>query len=52
MIGTVVSADMDRVAQMQPNDLARFVEVDMATALEGAPEYKAREARLRSALSV
>ena len=51
MIGTVISADMDRVAQMQPNNLARFVEVDMATALKARAEYKAREARLRSALS-
>jgi biotin-dependent carboxylase-like uncharacterized protein len=51
MIGTVISADMDRVAQMQPNNLARFVEADMATALKARAEYKAREARLRSALS-
>lgn len=51
MIGTVISADMDRVAQMQPNNLARFIEVDMATALKARAEYKAREARLRSALS-
>jgi biotin-dependent carboxylase-like uncharacterized protein len=52
MIGTVISADMDRVAQMQPNNLARFAEVDMASALKARAEYKAREARLRSALSV
>ena len=26
MIGTVISADMDRIAQMQPNNMARFVE--------------------------
>jgi biotin-dependent carboxylase-like uncharacterized protein len=51
MIGTVISADMDRVAQMQPNNLARFVEVDMATALKARAEYKAREAGLRSTLS-
>ena len=51
MIGTVISADMDRIAQMQPNNLARFVEVDMATALKARAEYKAREARLRSVLS-
>ena len=51
MIGTVISADMDRVAQMQPNNLARFVAVDMATALKARGEYKARDARLRSALS-
>ena len=51
MIGTVISADMDRVAQMQPNNLARFVAVDMATALKARAEYKARDARLRSALA-
>ncbi len=51
MIGTVISADMDRVAQMQPNNLARFVAVDMATALKARAEYKARDARLRSVLS-
>jgi biotin-dependent carboxylase-like uncharacterized protein len=50
MIGTVISADMDRVAQMQPNNVARFIEVDLATALKARAEYKAREARLRSAL--
>ena len=51
MIGTVINADMDRVAQMQPNNLARFVSVDMPTALKGRAEYKAREAKLRSQLS-
>ena len=51
MIGTVISADMDRVAQMQPNNLARFVAVDMATALKARAEYKARDAKLRSQLS-
>ena len=51
MIGTVISADMDRIAQMQPNNLARFVEVDMATALKARAEYNGRVARLRSSLS-
>jgi biotin-dependent carboxylase-like uncharacterized protein len=51
MIGTVISADMDRIAQMQPNNLARFVEVDMASALKARAESKAREARLRSMLT-
>lgn len=51
MIGTVISADMDRIAQMQPNNLARFVEVDMATALKARAEYKRRQARLKSQLS-
>jgi biotin-dependent carboxylase-like uncharacterized protein len=51
MIGTVISADMDRIAQMQPNNLARFVEVDMAAALKARAEYKSRLARLRESLS-
>jgi biotin-dependent carboxylase-like uncharacterized protein len=50
MIGTVISADMDRIAQMQPNNLARFVEVDMAAALKARAEYKNRVARLSAAL--
>jgi hypothetical protein len=36
---------------MQPNNLARFVVVDMAAALKARAEYKARDARLRSLLS-
>ncbi|HEX7968262.1 MAG TPA: biotin-dependent carboxyltransferase family protein [Stellaceae bacterium] len=51
MIGTVISADMDRIAQMQPNNLARFVSVDMDAALKARADYKARISRLRSALS-
>jgi biotin-dependent carboxylase-like uncharacterized protein len=51
MIGTVISADMDRIAQMQPNNLGRFVRVDMAQALRARAEYGARLARLRAALA-
>jgi biotin-dependent carboxylase-like uncharacterized protein len=50
MIGTVISADMDRIGQMQPNNLARFVEVDMAAALKARAEYKSRVARLSASL--
>ena len=50
MIGTVISADMDRIAQMQPNNLARFVEVDMDGALKARAEYKGRVARLTASL--
>ena len=50
MIGTVISADMDHIAQMQPNNLARFVQVDMGTALEARVEYKKRLKQLDSAL--
>jgi biotin-dependent carboxylase-like uncharacterized protein len=51
MIGTVISADMDRIAQMQPNNLARFVRVDMAGALAARADYKARLKRLLAALA-
>lgn len=34
MIGTVISADMDLIGQLQPNVSVKFVEVDMDTALE------------------
>ena len=50
MIGTVISADMDRIAQMQPNNLARFVQVDMDAALKARAEYKGRIARMSAAL--
>jgi biotin-dependent carboxylase-like uncharacterized protein len=50
MIGTVISADMDRIAQMQPNNLARFVEVDMKAALQARAAYTGQTARLRAAL--
>ena len=50
MIGTVISADMSRIAQMQPNNLARFVQVDMDAALKARAEYKNRLARLEAAL--
>ena len=33
MIGTVISADMDHIGQMQPNTSARFENVDMEAAL-------------------
>ncbi len=51
MIGTVISADMDRIAQMQPNNKARFVAVELETALAARGEYRARLDRVRSALS-
>ena len=50
MIGTVISADMDRIAQMQPNNLARFVQVDMDAALNARADYKRRLSRLASSL--
>jgi biotin-dependent carboxylase-like uncharacterized protein len=51
MIGTVISADMDAIAQMQPNNLGRFVRVDMAAALAARAAYRERMSRMRAALS-
>lgn len=50
MIGTVISADMDLIAQMQPNYKARFVKVDLATALAARADRKQLLGRLRAAL--
>lgn len=40
-LGVVISADMDLIGQMQPNTPARFVEVDMDTALAARAERAA-----------
>ena len=50
MIGTVISADMDLIAQMQPNYKARFVKVDLATAPAARADRKQLLGRLRAAL--
>ena len=50
-VGAVISADMDRVAQMQPNNKARFVQVDMQRALQARGERRQRLVRLRAALA-
>jgi biotin-dependent carboxylase-like uncharacterized protein len=49
-IGTVISADMDVIGQMQPNHLARFVPVTMAQALAARRDAQLRLARLREVL--
>jgi biotin-dependent carboxylase-like uncharacterized protein len=51
MIGTIISADMDRVAQMQPNNKARFVKVDLDGALAARSDYNQRIQKLRAALT-
>ena len=51
MIGTVISADMDCIAQMQPNNKARFMRVDMPQALRARAERQQRLTRLRAALA-
>lgn len=52
MVGTVISADLDRIGQMQPNHKARFVAVDMAAALAARAERRARLDRLRASLAL
>jgi len=51
MIGTVISADMDRIAQMQPNNKARFVKVELDAALAARAERNQRLHRLRAVLA-
>ncbi len=50
MVGTVISADMDLIGQLQPNKKVRFVEVDMDGALAARHDYAATLARLRDAV--
>ncbi|MEG0245928.1 MAG: allophanate hydrolase, partial [Pseudomonas sp.] len=40
MIGTVISADLDLIGQMQPNQQARFLAVSLEQALEARRSYK------------
>jgi biotin-dependent carboxylase-like uncharacterized protein len=49
-IGTVISADMDKIAQLQPNNKARFVCIDMCDALAARAAAQRRLALLREAL--
>ncbi len=51
MIGTVISADMDLLGQLQPNCKVRFVPVDMDAALAARARREARFAALRAALA-
>lgn len=50
MVGTVVSADMDLIGQLQPNTPTRFVKVDMAAALQARADRAALLDRIREAL--
>jgi len=51
MIGTIISADMDKIAQMQPNNRAKFVKVDLDAAMAARADQKRRLQRLRAALA-
>lgn len=48
MIGTVISADMDLIGQMQPHTRTRFVKVDMETALQARKDRAALIDRIRA----
>jgi biotin-dependent carboxylase-like uncharacterized protein len=50
MIGTVISADMDFIGQLQPHQPARFAAVDMAQALAARKERAQQLAKLGEAL--
>jgi len=51
MLGTVIAADMDAIAQMQPNMIVQFVDVDMAQALAARAEASQRLESVRQALA-
>ncbi|MEM6762127.1 MAG: biotin-dependent carboxyltransferase family protein [Pseudomonadota bacterium] len=51
MVGTVISADMDLIGQLQPNKTVRFKKVDMDGALAARAEYAAHLGKLRDALA-
>lgn len=50
MVGTVISADMDVIAQMQPNHKARFVRCTMDQALQARADRQKRLEQLRNSL--
>lgn len=50
MIGTVISADMDLIGQLQPHMPVKFVEVDMNQALQARRDRSALLDRIRGAV--
>ncbi len=51
MLGTVISADMDLIGQLQPHTPTRFIEVDMVGALQGRHDRLALLDEIRAALA-
>lgn len=51
MVGTVISADMDKIGQMQPNTPTRFVKVSMDQALKAREEQTMLVSKLRNELA-
>ena len=50
MLGTVISADLDVVAQLQPNHRIAFSAVDMQEALQARQQYQTALQQLRQVL--
>jgi len=50
MVGTVISADMDLIGQLQPHTPARFVAVTMAQALRARHDRAKLLDKIRAAL--
>lgn len=50
MVGTVISADMDLIGQLQPHTPTRFVSVDMAAALAARRDRRGLLDKIRAAL--
>jgi allophanate hydrolase subunit 2 len=51
MLGTVISADMDLIGQLQPHTQAKFIEVDMETALAARHDRLALLDKTRASLN-
>ena len=51
MVGTVISADMDLIGQLQPHTPTKFVKVDLATALEARNDRRSLLDRVRASLA-
>lgn len=51
MVGTVISADMDLIGQLQPHTETRFVKVNMPTALSARRDRAAIIEKIRQALN-
>jgi len=51
MVGTVISADMDLIGQLQPHTPAKFVKVDMNGALQARHDREALLKKVRASLN-
>jgi allophanate hydrolase subunit 2 len=51
MVGTVISADMDLIGQLQPHTPTKFVKVDLKTSLAARHDRAAMLDKVRAALS-